>query len=227
MGTNRLVTNPVWTRVVVSARLSVGLSLAGAAPVLAQSFIKYDLRIRHDVLLPGQAQTVEVWASFTPFPKKVAPDITSIAMGRIEFDLINEGGFENGTIDNVQGQSVFWSKLGEPDPDGSLIRGGAWQPANFPESYIYDNPIHVITFDWTPNPGSKHGWVQLSTAEQAGYWREIIAFFGVGHWPQYDYFTVDVVHHDTATWQVLSVPAPGSAVAMMALAGLARARRWG
>lgn len=227
MGSNGLVTNRVWTRVVVSARLAVGLSLAGAAPALAQSFIKYDLRIKHDVLLPGQAQTVEVWASFTPFPKKVAPDITSIAMGRIEFDLINEGGFENGTIGNVVGQNQFWSKLGEPDPDGSLIRCGAWQGIQLPENFIRDNPIHVITFDWTPNPEHKHGWVQLSTAEQAGYWREIIAFFGVGHWPQYDYFTVDVVHHDTATWQVLSVPAPGSAAAMMALAGLARARRRG
>ncbi len=227
MRTNGLVASQVGPRIATSALLAVGLNLTGAAPVLAQSFIKYDLRIKYDVLLPGQAQTVEVWASFTPFNKQVAPGVKSMVMGRIEFDLINEGGFENGTIDNVQGQSVFWSKLGEPDPDGSLVRCGAWQAPQNPLLWYWDNPIHVISFDWTPNPGPKHGWVQLSTAEQAGYWREIIVYLGSGHWPPDVYWTVDVVHHDTATWQVLSVPAPGSAVAMMALAGLARARRRG
>ncbi len=196
-----------------------GGMLALIEVAFAQTFITYDLRVTHAVLLPGEVQTIEVWAAFTPFPTKIAPNVTSIALGAVMFDLLNDHGFETGTTGNLQ--ALFIAQLGKQSPNGDLVGSAASQPM-LPPFYTMANPVHVLSSDWTPDPGLGPRSVRITSDDRPDYWREIIVQNPPFVFPEFDHHTVDIVNHDTVSWKV--IPGPGGAV-VFAGAALVRRRR--
>lgn len=202
-----------------SAIATLMVVAARVASAQAPTWMTLDLRATHPVLRPGQVQEIELWCSFTPKGTPVFPSVSVSTFGLMTFDVLNRGEFDAGSITGFHWKHPMIAIMGTVQPNGDITKSGVYLDIwGFVPS---SNPIHLVTFDWTPDPELGPRRVSIETDVQPSY-NYALWLYGNG---KYQLWKPDVLNHDSASWMV--VPAPGATgVLGMALlmAGLRRRR---
>lgn len=188
----------------------------------AQETITLDVRLAHATLLPGQSQTVEVWASYAPGPGTLVPWTTPPGQGQMlpvsgfgeaYFDLLNVANAHTGAWSNFMVNP--WVNLpgfvATTDPLGNVR--GIYAATIFTG---LGTPLHLWSATWTPEPGLGPREVALQT-QYLFPPRILLGTTTIG--ASQEWTGVD------GSASFLVVPAPATVLLLAAAGGLAPRRR--
>ena len=122
----------------------------------AQETVRLEIAYEHNVLTPGQAQTISVFAHFEPGLGATVPWNTPpgtgqmghvVAFAEAKFHLMNLGNAESGLFSNLALNPLLFGSIGATSSGGSVLGVHAYQWENLS---TLANPILLWQATWTP-----------------------------------------------------------------------------